>query len=185
MSSISIYQSTSNSVSDLNDSQLETLVSGCQNIISTGKRADVDLRIKMAETDDYLNTLKKKDKKVKMSMIIDKLEIKSVTFYKYAGVGRHVKANPALQNMSMDAIIAQMRPQKLLAAPTPKPPKTDLSAELEQAKLRITRLEREVKDLKNEVDYLKEERDDVRGWLDKNTRSGSTGVYEKLGRTLH
>jgi predicted nucleic acid-binding Zn-ribbon protein len=82
----------------------------------------------------------------------------------------------------MDAILKK---PKQLAAPTPKPQKPDLSTELEQAKIRITRLEREVKDLKNEVDYLKEERDDVRGWLDKNTRSGSTGVYEKLGRMLH
>ena len=181
MSSISIYQS----VSDLNDSTLETLVTDCQDIISRGKRAAVELCIKMAETDDYLNTLKKKDKKVKLSMIIDKLDVKTSTFYKYAGVGRHVKANPALQNMSMDAIIQQMRPPKQLAASTPKPQKPDLSTELEEAKIRITRLEREVKDLKNEVDYLKEERDDVRGWLDKNTRSGSTGVYEKLGRMLH
>ena len=125
MSSISIYQS----VSDLNDSQLETLVSDCQNIISRGKRAAVELCIKMAETDDYLNTLKKKDKKAKLSMIIDKLDIKSVTFYKYAKVGRHVKDNPALQDMSMDAIIAKMRPQKLLAAPTQNSTKVNVKSE--------------------------------------------------------
>ena len=108
MSNITIYQSTT----DLNDPELETLVSDCQNIISRGKRAAVELCIKMAETDDYLNTLKKKDKKAKVSMIIETLEIKSVTFYKYAGVGRYVKANPALQDLSMDAIIAHMKPQR-------------------------------------------------------------------------
>lgn len=185
MSSISIYQSTSNSVTDLNDSQLETLVSDCQNIISRGKRAAVELCIKMAETDDYIKTLPKKNQKEKRLMIINHLEVLEKTYFKYAKVGRLVKANPALQNMSMDAIIQHMRPPKQLKAPTPKPPKTDLNAELEQAKLRITRLERKVKELENEVDYRKEEVGDLRGWLDKNTRSGSTGVYEKLGRTLH
>lgn len=181
MSSISIYQS----VTDLNDFQLETLVSDCQNIISRGKRAAVELCIKMAETDDYIKTLPKKNQKEKRLMIINHLDVLEKTYFKYARVGRHVRANPALQDMSMDAIIAQMRPPKQLAAPTSKPPKPDPMKELEQAKHRITKLEREVKDLKNEVDYLKEERDDVRGWLDKNTRSGSAGVYEKLGRTLH
>lgn len=181
MSSISIYQS----VSDLNDSQLETLVSDCQNIISRGKRAAVELCIKMAETDDYLNTMKKKDKKVILSMIIDKLDVKSATFYKYANVGRHVKANPALQDMSMDAIIAQMRPPKQLAAPTPKLPKVDKDQMIKDHEKRIRDLEQEVKDLKNEVDYRKEEVSDLREWLDKNTRSGTAGVYEKLGRLLH
>ena len=185
MSSISIYQSTSNSVTDLNDSTLETLVSDCQNIISRGKRAAVELCVKMAETDDYIKTLPKKNQKEKRLMIINHLDVLEKTYFKYARVGRHVKANPALQNMSMDAIIAQMRPPKQLAAPTPKPPKIDKDQMIKDHEKRIRDLERKVKELENEVDYRKEEISDVRGWLDKNTRSGSTGVYEKLGRTLH
>lgn len=182
MSSISIYQSTSNSVTDLNDSTLETLVTECQSIMIKGREAAVDMCINIAKQDAYLNTLPKKVKKEKVFMIINSLNVKEDAYWKYARAGREYIANPDSRHLSMDAVLKK---PKQLAAPTQKPPKTDLSAELEQAKLRITRLEQEVKDLKNEVDYLKEERDDVRGWLDKNTRSGSKGVYEKLGRTLH
>jgi hypothetical protein len=178
MSSISIYQS----VSDLNDSTLETLVTECQSIMIKGREAAVDMCINIAKQDAYLNTLPKKVKKEKVFMIINSLNVKEDAYWKYARAGRHYIANPDSRHLSMDAILKK---PKQLAAPTPKPQKPDLSTELEQAKIRITRLEREVKDLKNEVDYLKEERDDVRGWLDKNTRSGSTGVYEKLGRMLH
>lgn len=181
MSSISIYQS----VTDLNDSTLETLVSDCQNIMVRGQEAVTELCMNIAQQDAYLNTLKKKDKKAKLAMVIAKLNIKDVTWRKYSKIGRYYLDNPDARQLSMNTIETMNSKPKQLAAPTPKPPKTDLNAELEQAKLRITRLEREVKDLKNEVDYLKEERDDVCGWLDKNTRSGSTGVYEKLGRTLH
>jgi NifB/MoaA-like Fe-S oxidoreductase len=181
MSSISIYQS----VTDLNDSQLETLVSDCQNIISRGKRAAVELCIKMAETDDYIKTLPKKNQKEKRLMIINHLDVLEKTYFKYARVGRHVKENPALQDMSMDAIIAQMRPPKQLAAPTQKPPKVDKDQMIKDHEKRIRDLEHKVKELENEVDYRKEEVGDLRGWLDKNTRSGSVGVYEKLGRMLH
>jgi hypothetical protein len=147
-----------------------------------GREAAVDMCINIAKQDAYLNTLPKKVKKEKVFMIINSLNVKEDAYWKYARAGRHYIANPDSRHLSMDAILKK---PKQLAAPTPKPQKPDLSTELEQAKIRITRLEREVKDLKNEVDYLKEERDDVRGWLDKNTRSGSTGVYEKLGRMLH
>ncbi len=176
MHSLSIYQS----VSDLNDSTLETLVTECQSIMIKGREAAVDMCINIAKQDAYLNTLPKKVKKEKVFMIINSLNVKEDAYWKYARAGRHYIANPDSRHLSMDAVLK--KPKQLA---TPKPQKPDLSTELEQAKIRITRLEREVKDLKNEVDYLKEERDDVRGWLDKNTRAGSTGVYEKLGRMLH
>jgi len=148
-----------------------------------GQEAVTELCMNIAQQDAYLNTLKKKDKKAKVVMVITLLNIKPSTWRKYSQVGRYYIDNPDSRQLSMQSI--QTKNAKQLAAPTSKPPKPDLSSELEQAKHRITKLEREVKDLKNEVDYLKEERDDVREWLDKNTKSKSAGVYEKLGRTLH
>lgn len=179
MSSISIYQS----VSDLNDSTLETLVSECQNIMVRGQEAVAELCMNIAQQDAYLNTLKKKDKKEKLATTVAILNIKDVTWRKYSKIGRYYLDNPDARQLSMESIRNLNTKPKQLAAP--KPPKPDLSSELEQAKQRITKLEQEVKDLKNEVDYRKEEVSDLREWLDKNTRSGTAGVYEKLGRLLH
>jgi len=182
MSSTSIYKSVTN----LNDSQLEKLVSDCQNIISRGKRAAVELCIKMAETDDYLNTMKKKDKKVILSTVVDKLGVKQSAFYKYANIGRHVKTNPALQDMSMKAITDHMKPPKQLAAPAPKLPKVDKDQMIKDHEQRIRDLERKVKELENEVEYKQEEVGDLRKWLDTNyIPGGSVAVYKKLRRNIH
>lgn len=45
-------------------------------------------------------------------MIINRLDVLEKTYFKYARVGRHVKEHPALQDLSMDAIIAHMKPKK-------------------------------------------------------------------------
>jgi hypothetical protein len=178
MSSISIYQS----VTDLNDSTLETLVTECQSIMIKGREAAVDMCINIAKQDAYLNTLPKKVKKEKVFMIINSLKVKEDAYWKYARAGREYIANPDSRHLSMDAVLKK---PKQLAAPTPKPPKVDKDQMIKDHEKRIRDLERKVKELENEVEYRKEEVGDLRGWLDKNTRSGSTGVYEKLGRTLH
>lgn len=183
MSSISIYQSTSNSVSDLNDSTLETLVTECQSIMIKGREAAVDMCVNIAKQDAYLNTLPKKVKKEKVFMIINSLNVKEDAYWKYARAGREYIANPDSRHLSMDAVLKK---PKQLAAPTPKPPKVDKDQMIKDHEKRIQELERKVKELENEVDYRKEEVGDLRGWLDVNYKSGgSAAVYKKLGRTLH
>lgn len=185
MHSLNIYQSAT----DLEDNTLNEYVSQGSNIILSGKRGAVELTRIISNIEDHLLNMPLKARKEKRAIIIACFGMKNSNWKKAREIGKYVNSLPSrtdeFNDMPLYMIEEEMRPPKQLAAPTPKPPKPDLNAELEQAKLRITRLEREVKDLKNEVDYRKEEVEDLRGWLDKNTRSGSTGVYEKLGRTLH
>jgi len=108
MSNITIYQSTT----DLNDPELETLVLDCQNLISRGKKTAVELCLKLAQADVHIKTLPKKTRKEKRLMIINLLDVLDKTYLKYTRIGRYVKEHPALQDLSMDAIIAHMKPQR-------------------------------------------------------------------------
>ena len=108
MSNITIYQSTT----DLNDPELETLVLDCQNLISRGKKTAVELCLKLAQADVHIKTLPKKTRKEKRLMIINLLDVLDKTYLKYTRIGRYVKEHPALQDLSMDAIIAHMKPNK-------------------------------------------------------------------------
>jgi hypothetical protein len=179
MSSITIYQSTT----DLNDPELEQLISECQTIMTRGQNAVVDMCISMAEQQEHIKkTYKKKDRAAVQLMVINYVNVQATTYFKYARAGRHYIANPDSRHLSMDAILKK---PKQLAAPAPKPPKVDKDQMIREHEQRIQDLERRVRELENEVDYRKEEVRDVRDWLDANTRAGSAGVYAKLGRTLH
>jgi len=185
MSSISIYQSTP----DLEDNTLNDYVSQGNSIILSGKRGAVELTRIISNVEDHLLSMPLKVRKEKRAIIIACFGMKNANWKKAREIGKYVNSLPnrkdEFNDMPLYMIESEMRPPKQLAAPTSKPSKVDKDQMIKDHEKRIRDLERKVKELENEVDYRKEEVEDLRGWLDKNTRSGSVAVYEKLGRTIH
>ena len=178
-SSITIYQS----LNDLNDKHLEELVTECQTIMSRGREATIDMCINMAHQQEYIQkNYKRKDRAQVQAMIINSIGVVEKTYFKYARAGRFYLANPDKKHLSMDAVLKK---PKQITATTQKPPNIDYKTEYEKLRIRQEQLERRVKELENQVDYMTEEIHDVRDWLDTNTKSKSTGVYNALGRLLN
>jgi len=178
-SSITIYQS----LNDLNDKHLEELVTECQTIMSRGREATIDMCINMAHQQEYIQkNYKRKDRAQVQAMIINSIGVVEKTYFKYARAGRYYLANPDKKHLSMDAVLKK---PKQITATTQKPPNIDYKTEYEKLRIRQEQLERRVRELENQVDYMTEEIHDVRDWLDTNTKSKSTGVYNALGRLLN
>ena len=108
MSSITIYQSTT----DLNDPELEQLISECQTIMTRGQNAVVDMCISIAEQQEHIKkTYKKKDRAAVQLTVINYVNVQATTYFKYARAGRHYIANPDSRHLSMDAVLK--KPKRL------------------------------------------------------------------------
>lgn len=121
MSSISIYQSTN----DLNDPTLENLIKKTQNAMVKGNDAMVELCISMAEQQEHIKkTYKKADRAAVQFMVMNYVNVKPTTYFKYARAGKYYIENPDLRNLSMEAVL--QKPRHLT---TSKQPKIDYKAE--------------------------------------------------------
>ena len=176
MSNITIYHPTL----DL-DPELRLKTEEIFNIMQRGQAAAVEMCIAMAEHQKLINSSSRKKNRGELQTVICELMgIEKATYFRHARAGKEYLANPNKRNLSPSAILAK---PKQLSAPKPKPAKTvredvtDMQAELEKLRNRV-------KVLESEVEYLKEERDDLRGWLDDNTRARAEGVYSKLNRQM-
>ena len=150
MSSIIIYQS----LTDLNDKHLESLVTECQTIMSRGREATIDTCINMAHQQEYIKTLSKKDRQEKWLMIINHLKVEQKTFFKYARAGRHYLANPDQRHLSMDAVLK--KPKQITAQAPQKPPKIDYKAKCEEYKQAYKDLYVKYEKLRKAYNELKE-----------------------------
>ena len=164
MSSIIIYQS----LNDLKDKHLEELVTECQTIMSRGREATIDMCINLAKQEEYLNTLPKKVKNSKVSMIIDTLDIQKGTFYKYANAGRHYLANPDQRHLSMDDVLK--KPKQITAQVAQKPPKIDYKAKCEEYKQAYKDLYVKFEEFRQQYKKLKTENKELSDYIENMTR---------------
>jgi hypothetical protein len=122
-SDIIIYQS----VSDLNDKTLESLLSKTHSAMTKGNEAMVEMCISMAEQQEHIKkTYKKADRAAVQFMVMNYVNVQPTTYFKYARAGKYYIANPDSRHLSMDAVLKK---PKQLAAPAPKLPKIDYQAE--------------------------------------------------------
>ena len=176
MSNITIYHPLLDQ-----DVELRTNTEEIFSIIQRGQSEAVALSMALAKQHELINDKSRKTDKGQLQVMTCELfGMKRSTYFDHVKLGKIYIAEPNKRNLGRNALLSK---PKQLSAPKPKPAKTvredvtDMQAELEKLRNRV-------KVLESEVEYLKEERDDLRGWLDDNTRARAEGVYSKLNRQM-
>ena len=183
MSNITIYHPLLDQ-----DVELRTNTEEIFSIIQRGQSEAVALSMALAKQHELINDKsRKKDKGQLQALTCELFGMKRATYFDHVKAGKVYIAEPGKRNLSRNAVLGLDKP-KQLRAPKPKHDKaiTEIFQELNEKLMEkeLEELRGRVKALEAEVEFLKEERDDLRGWLDNNTRSRAAGVYNTLKRQM-